>query len=93
MGLNTLDIKMFDTPKQAPIYREPEYEAAILNSAVVVGNGTEKGNATVDLIFVDKKGQKHIAMITGGLMRMLNDTIVGMEQRTVDLNSPKGGVH
>jgi len=89
MGLNTLSIVTFNTPEQAPNYKEPEYRGASLDGAVIVGNGTSEGLATVDLIFTDKSGQKYIAMITGGLMKNLAGAITGVELRTRNNSSTK----
>jgi hypothetical protein len=53
------------------MYRNPEYKAAVLKKAVVVQHGTMAGNATVDLIFEDSDGQKHVALITAALLRSI----------------------
>jgi hypothetical protein len=53
------------------LYRKPEYRTAILKKAVVVQHGTIAGNATVDLIFEDSDGQKHVALITAALLRSI----------------------
>ena len=82
LGANDLRILMSDTPQEAPTYRKPEYLFAKLQIARVVGRGTKLGNPTVDLIFEDDKGQKYVAMITGGLMENLAVAIKGIRDRT-----------
>lgn len=52
------------------VYRAPEYKPARLVQAVVVRNGTVEGNATVDLVFEDEDGQKHVVMLTQRLLAM-----------------------
>ncbi len=79
---NTLDLKMHDSPQDAPNYEEPEYRAANLQVCHVVGQGTKQGNPTVDFIFVDENGQKYIAMLTGGLVENLAAAVEGMKIRT-----------
>jgi len=82
LGINDLNIKLFDSPEEAPNYEEPEYRGGNLTTAVVVGNGTMEGNPTVDLILEDETGQKYIAMLTGGLIESLAGAIQGMRERT-----------
>lgn len=82
LGTNDLNIRLCDTPADAPSYTTPEYKAANLHTAVIVGMGTVAGNPTVDLVFTDENGQRYIAMITGGLMENLNAAIQGMKART-----------
>lgn len=76
-----LKFKMFDSPGEAPLYHEG-YHAAGLKEAVVVGNGTDKGLASVDLIFMDGDGKKYVAMTSGALIRSLLQCIDGVEERT-----------
>lgn len=87
MGTNNLSLKMADSPDQAPKYNAPEYRAANLMTAQIVGRGTVAGNPTVDLIFEDENGQKYVAMITGGLVENLAGAVRGMKQRTADQNA------
>ena len=79
---NTLDILFADSPAAAPKYREPEYRAANLVNAHVVGRGTTDGNPTVDFVFVDEHGQKYVAMLTGGIVESLAGAVRGMRERT-----------
>lgn len=79
---NDLSILLSDSPDEAPSYRNPEYRAANLTSARVVGLGTVGGNPTVDFIFVDENGQKYVAMLTGGLVENLAGAVRGMKERT-----------
>jgi hypothetical protein len=52
-------------------YSQPEYKAARIEKVVIVQSGTEMGRSTVDFIFVDETGQKHVVMVTGRLVQML----------------------
>lgn len=73
MGTNQLTIKICRDPSEAPNYNElGDFKGANLTDAVIVKNGTEGGNPTVDLIFVDENGQKYVALITGKLLRSVN---------------------
>ncbi len=82
LGANVLSVKMSDSPQEAPIYRPPEYLGARIDHVHVVGRGTIDGNPTVDFVFVDEKGQKYVAMLTGGLVETLTGAIQGMRERT-----------
>ena len=82
LGTNDLNIVMADSPSEAPNYEKPDYKAANLTTAVVVGNGTVAGNPTVDFVFEDEDGQKYIAMLTAGLIESLTGAIQGMKERT-----------
>ena len=90
LGTNHLSILLADSVEKAPNYEKPEYLAANLTTAQVVGNGTVNGNPTVDLIFEDESGQKYVAMITGGLMQNLAGAIEGMKERTQNKVSKRG---
>jgi len=82
LGTNEIDILLADSPEAAPNYSLPEYKATNLTTAQIVGRGTECGNPTVDMIFVDEDGQKYVALITGGLIQSIAGAIEGMKQRT-----------
>jgi len=79
--MEMLEIKIADSPDEAPIYRAPEYKGAKLNNAVIVLNGTTDGNPTVDLIFTDENGQKYMIMTTAALIETLGSAIAGAKQR------------
>lgn len=69
MGTNHIKTRVFNSPDEAPNYNKmPEFKLASIDEAVIVRNGTTKGNATVDLIFTDQDGNKYIAMITAKLL-------------------------
>jgi hypothetical protein len=68
MNTNSLEIKICNSPEEAPKYTAPEFKAASLLKAVIVKKGTVQGKATVDLIFEDGDGQKYIAMTTMALL-------------------------
>lgn len=82
LGTNDLEIKLFDSPQEAPVFRTPEYNAANFKTVHVVGKGTVSGNPTLDLIFEDENGQKYIAMITAALWESVNGAIQGLKERT-----------
>ena len=81
MGTNNLTIKISDSVAEAPVYVKPEYFGASLDTVNVVAKGMENGKATVDFIFTDDSGQKHIAMMTGSLVRSIVHAIDGVESR------------
>lgn len=57
------------------VYRAPEYKPAKLSQAVVVASGMKSGKPSVDLIFTDASGQKHVTVITGQLLLKLAEVI------------------
>ena len=85
LGLNDLQITIHRTPDEAPNYAKPEFLPANLKTARVIGFGTVNGQPTVDFIFEDEKGQKHVAMLTGKLVLGLGQVITA--QMTPDKES------
>lgn len=83
--MQKLQVKLFDSPKDAPTYNAPEYKAVKLKAANLVGNGTESGNITVDLILEDEKGNKYIAMTTLTLVGGLFASGMGLKERLDDV--------
>lgn len=79
--MNTINISLFNSPKEAPTYRPPAFFGATLTSAVIVKNGTVEGNATVDLVFMDDAGQKYVAMSTLRLLEAVVQAAAGIQQR------------
>ncbi|MFM6929947.1 MAG: hypothetical protein ACKOX6_15865 [Bdellovibrio sp.] len=70
MNPNALAIEVCKSVEEAPDYRAlGGYDAADLSRVVIVKNGTQNGNPTVDLVFTDKNGNKYVAMITGKLFK------------------------
>ncbi len=57
-----------DAVRKGYKYKSPEYKPINISKVVVVKNGTEGGNSTVDLILEDASGQKFVTMITGKLL-------------------------
>lgn len=57
-----------DATERGYFYREPEYHPLDIQEVVVVKDGTVSGKPTVDLILVDKNGQKYVTMLTGALV-------------------------
>lgn len=82
LGTNDINIVLADTPTDAPNYTAPEYQAANLKTAVIVGQGTVSGKPTIDFVFEDANGQKYIAMLTGALLESVAAASEGMKQRT-----------
>lgn len=74
--MQSLNIKVFKSVDEAPSYSPKEYTGAELVEAAIIKNGTHGGNPTVDLIFVDNKGNKFVAMITGKLLKSIT-TVIG----------------
>lgn len=56
----------FDYAAQGDKFKPIEIE-----TAVVVTNGTEAGNPTVDLVLVDQAGQRYVVMLTGALIKLI----------------------
>lgn len=81
MNTNHLEVLLFNTPQEAPHYTAPQYKAADLKTAVIVGRGTKLGNPTVDFVFEDEQGQRYVAMLTAALIENLTGAILGMKKR------------
>jgi hypothetical protein len=60
-----------EATRQGYFYRPPVYLPIRISKVVVVEKGTKSGNATVDLILEDEKGQKFVCMLTGALLRSI----------------------
>lgn len=88
MGINDLPIEIFDSIEEAPNYVEiGDWGEAKIIKAVVVRNGTKSGKDTVDFQFTTADGKKHIAMITGSLIKLLSQTI------NIHIEKEKHNVH
>jgi hypothetical protein len=59
-----------DATAQGYVYRDP-IKALEIEKVVVVANGTEAGNSTVDLLLIDEQGNKFVVMITGNLLKSI----------------------
>lgn len=57
--------------KAGHFYRPPIHLPLRIEQVVVVKKGTQAGASTVDLIFVDEKGQKYVTLVTGSLLRSI----------------------
>lgn len=67
-----LSMEIKKSPEEAPNYKqEGGWIQANLDKAIVVHNGMESGNSTVDLQFTDEKGNKYMCMVTGRLLKMV----------------------
>jgi len=61
-----------DATDKGFVYRKEDgYDAIEIDKVVVVQNGTEQGNSTVDLIMVDANAKKSVVMITGKLIKTI----------------------
>ncbi len=84
MEQDGVNIKFFDSPSDAPNYNLPEYRNLLFDSAVIVSNGTVDGNPTVDLVFKDESGQKHVALIKGSFLEAIGAAITGKRLQSMD---------
>lgn len=50
---------------------DPAVKPIEVQKVVVVRNGTQAGNATVDFVLQDETGQRFVFMITGNLLKSL----------------------
>lgn len=50
---------------------EPAVKPIEVQKVIVVRNGTQAGNATVDFVLQDETGQRFVFMITGNLLKSL----------------------
>lgn len=71
-----LDVVVFKDADEAIAngynYDPEKYRPVEIDKAVVVKEGTQQGNSTVDLVMIDEKGNKYVCLITGRLLKMLD---------------------
>ncbi len=60
-----------DAVRKGYFYRPPIFKSIQVEKIVVVQNGTEGKNHTVDFVLQDETGQKYVFMITGALLRSI----------------------
>lgn len=70
---NHLAVEIKDSVAVAPVYRGGYFKPATLNKAIIVRGGTENGNDTIDLQFVDEAGNAYVAMVTARLLKSVTD--------------------
>lgn len=70
-----LSIQICKDPSEAPVYSKEQFKSVELTNAVVVKNGTQEGNPTVDLVFEDNEGNKFVALTTGRILKSLSQCI------------------
>lgn len=75
-----LDIKIVDTPIEAPNYG-PDYTGLKMVKCIIVGKGTKSGKPTVDIQLTDKEGNKYLIMTTGAILESLGGAIMGKRER------------
>lgn len=72
--MNHLDIAICkdanDAAKQGFTYGDP-IKPIEIDKIVVIQNGTEGGNSTVDLVLKDAQGNKFVVMVTGKLLKSI----------------------
>lgn len=80
---NHLDIKIANSPAEAPNYRRDtvDVRGATIEQVVIVLKGTQSGKSTVDFVFKDQQGATYVAMLTGALVKNLAAAIEGAEKR------------
>lgn len=72
--MNALSMHVFEDADKATEYGFDYNEwntrpnTLVATDAVIVLNGTVQGLPTIDLVCVDKQGNKHVMMITGRLL-------------------------
>lgn len=70
-----LAVHVVDNAREATqaghFYRPPVFQPVNIEKVVVVKQGTESGQPTVDLVLVDEKGQKYVVMVTASLLRSI----------------------
>lgn len=72
--MNSLNVVICDSPDDAIaqgfVYRNP-IRGVEIERVVVVKNGTEAGNSTVDLLLRDEFGNQSVVMITAALLKSI----------------------
>lgn len=73
--MNKLTVRVFKDADEASAagfdYRGKDITGLVLETAVVVRDGTMEGNPTVDLLLRDEAGNEYVTLITGNLLKML----------------------
>lgn len=77
-SMNALTIQICASYKEAPNYKEngEGFKHVTLKKGIVVRDGMENGNDSIDLQFVDEEGNKFVAMTTAKLLKSLTDVTV-----------------
>lgn len=78
---NSVNVKIVDTPAEAPTYGE-ETKLIRITDVIIVGKGTEAGLPTVDLKMVDPDGNEYLVMATGAIIESIGGCVSG--KRTAD---------
>lgn len=69
-------VTIVNSPQEAPNYKKQgDWKTVSLDKFIIVRNGTQEGQSTVDVQLKDAAGNKFIAMITGRLAHILADLI------------------
>jgi hypothetical protein len=52
-------------------YKGTDIKAVQIDKAVVVKNGTQAGDSTVDFLLSDEAGNRYVVLVTGNLLKTL----------------------
>lgn len=78
MGTNNVSVEIVDLV-EAPNYNQPDWAGLSVEKVIIVKKGTKAGNPTIDLQFVDDKGNKSVAMLTAKIFGLIAGMIEGCE--------------
>lgn len=84
---NSVNVKIVDTPAEAPTYGE-ETKLIRITDVLIVGKGTESGKPTVDIKMTDPVGNEYLVMATGAIIEAIGAAVTG--KRTRDEESQNG---
>lgn len=87
--MDSINIKVFKEPSEAPAYRGSNYKGVDLVTVNVVGNGTDSGRATVDLLLAGRDGQRYMALVKGTYISSIAHVIKAVEDRGENPGSRK----
>ena len=81
MLTNRLIISLVESPDEAPKYESSCWTVVVIDKVIIVGNGMESGNPSVDIQLLDNKGNKYLIFATGGTIENLGMAVVGARLR------------
>jgi hypothetical protein len=88
MVTKSFSIQVVINPEQAPTYTT-DWEGIEIKNCIIIVNGTQEGNPTVDIQGIDKDGKKYVMLVTGALMEGLSAAISGVKSRFKLENNPQ----
>lgn len=82
---NVLNIKVVDSPSDAPNYNRDtlDIRACEITTVIVVKKGTVSGKPTVDFQITAQDGSEFVAMLTGALVKQLAGVVDAAERGMV----------